>query len=228
MRAWLVKVADRWTAVNPETGEELKKMPVDVEALASGKYGPKQSAYNVVPLSVRSGEPNSRVTLGIDVDFKDGQEAMTTLRLVKRVVNSGLEGRVQRMITDLILRGVHQTRLFRDHGIMTVNKVYEAPESKENGFREVLNQKGKRIKTLPLGLFSHRRADGAECKHLLEAYDGALVEVDYDQDATNLVVVSAPLRQQIKRAKEITTTGHLYRFNVRYCGFRGFLYTRSD
>jgi hypothetical protein len=216
VRAWLLEVDGHWQAVNPKTGEVLKKIPVDVEALASGKYGPTQAAYNVVPLSVRSAVPNSRVTLGIDMDFKDSQEARTILRLVNRVVGEVLEGKVQCMITDLILRGVHQTRLYRDHGIMTVNKVAAAPPSKDDGFREVLNESGKRVKTLPLDRVSHKREDGVQCHHLLEVNDGVLVEVDFDQDATNLVVVGTLKRQQVKRAKETTTTRHQYRFNVRY------------
>lgn len=215
VRAWLIEVDGKWTAIDPDTGEVLKKMPVDVECLASGKYGPKQAAYNVVPLSVRSSESNSRVTLGIDMDFKDSEEAKTTLRLVKRVIDCRLEGRVQCMITDLILRGVHHVTLYKDHGIITVNKV-AAAAAKEEGFRDVLNSKGKRIKTFPVRRVTHHRADGAPCHHLLEAHDGTLVEVDWDQDGSNMVVVNTPERLQVKRAHELTKLGVLYRVSVGY------------
>jgi hypothetical protein len=60
VRAWLDDSTGRWRTIDPETGEIKRKLPVDPNALASAKYGPTQSAYNVVPLSVRSDEPNSR------------------------------------------------------------------------------------------------------------------------------------------------------------------------
>ncbi len=214
-RAWLVEAEGKWTAVDPDTGEVLKKIPVDVEALASGKYGPTQAAYNVVPLSVRSSEPNSRVTLGIDMDFKDSEEAKTTLRLVKRVMEGRLRGKVQCMITDLILRGVHHVTLYKEHGIITVNKV-AAAVAKDEEYRDVLNAKGKRIKTLPVRRVTHHREDGAPCHHLLEAHDGTLVEVDWDQDGANMVVVNTPKRLQVKKAHELTALGAHYRISVGY------------
>ena len=214
-RAWLVQVDGKWKAVDPNTGEVLKKMPVDVEALASGKYGPTQAAYNVVPLSVRSSEPNSRVTLGIDMDFKDSDEAQTTLRLVKRVTEGRLQGKVQCMITDLILRGVHHATLYREHGIIPVNKV-AAAVAKDEEYRDVVNAKGKRVKTLPIRRVTHHRADGTPCHHLLEAHDGTLVEVDWDQDGANMVVVNTPRRLQVKKARELTGQGEHYRISVGY------------
>jgi hypothetical protein len=215
IRAWLVQVDERWTAVHPDTGEVLKKMPVDVESLTSCKYGPKQAAYNVVPLSVRSSEPNSRVTVGIDMDSADSEEAKTTLRLIERVMVGRLEGSIQCMITDGILRGVHHETLFKDHGIITVNKV-AAAAAKDEEWRDVLNAKGKRIKTLPIRRASHQREDGAPCHHLLEIYDGTLVEVDWDQDGTNMVVLDIPKRLQVKRAQEPTDNGVQYRVSVGY------------
>lgn len=215
VRAWLVKDGERWTAVHPRTGEVLKKMPVDVEALASGKYGPKQAAYNVVPLSVRSSESNSRVTLGVDMDFKDSEEAKTTLRLIDRIMVGRLEGKVQCMITDMILRGVHHVVLLKHHGIITVNKV-AAAAAKDDEYRGVLNAKGKQIKTLPIRRVTHQRGDGVPCHHMLEAHDGTLVEVDWDQDGANMVVVDAPKRLQVKRARELTSNGAQYRVSVSY------------
>ncbi len=214
-RAWLVEAEGKWTAVDPDTGEVKKKIPVDVEALASGKYGPTQAAYNVVPLSVRSSEPNSRVTLGIEMDFKDSEEAKTTLRLVKRVMEGRLQGKVQCMITDLILRGVHHAALYKEHGIITVNKV-AAAAAKDEGYRDVLNAKGKRIKTYPVRRVTHHRGDGAPCHHLLESHDGTLVEVDWDQDGSNMVVVGTPKRLQVKRLNEMTAQGSHYRVSVGY------------
>ncbi len=215
IRAWLIDEGGEWTAVDPATGEVLKRIPVDVEALASGKYGPTQAAYNVVPLSVRSEEPNSRVTLGIDMDVKDSEEARTTLRLVKRVMQGRLQGKVQCMITDLILRGVHHVTLYKEHGIITVNKV-AAAVAKDEKYRDVLNAKGKRIKTLPVRRVTHHREDGAPCHHLLEAHDGTLVEVDWDQDGANMVVVNTLKRLQVKRSHELTAQGSRYRFSVGY------------
>ena len=215
VRAWLVEVDGKWTAVDPVTGKRLRKMPVDVEALASGKYGPRQAAYNVVPLSVRSSEPNSRVTLGIDMDFKDSEEAKTTLRLLDRVLAGRLQSKVQTMITDLILRGVHHVALFKKHGIITVNKV-AAAVAKEEEYLDVLNSKGKRIKTFPIGRHSHDRADDVPCHHELAAHDGTIVEVDWDQDGGNTVVVDTPERIQVKRARELIRPDIAYRFNVGY------------
>ncbi len=215
VRAWLIDEGGEWTAVDPATGEVLKRIPVDVEALASGKYGPTQAAYNVVPLSVRSEEPNSRVTLGIDMDVKDSEEARTTLRLVKRVMQGRLQGKVQCMITDLILRGVHHVTLYKEHGIITVNKV-AAAVAKDEGYRDVFNAKGKRIKTYPIRRVTHHRDDGAPCHHLLESYDGTLVEVDWDQDGSNMVVVGTPKRFQVKRTNELTAHGAHFRISVGY------------
>jgi len=215
VRAYLVEIDGVWRAVDPKTGEVLKKMPVDVESLTSSKYGPKQAAYNVVPVSTRSSESHSRVTLGVGMDVSDSEEAKTTVALLKRVVSGRLQGSVQAMITDGILRGVHQETLFKELGIITVNKV-AAAVSKEEEMRNVLDEKGKKIKTLPIRRATHQRSDGATCPHLLEARDGALVEVDYDQDGSHLRVVGKPERIQVKRAKELTNNGSQYRISVGY------------
>ena len=54
------------------------------------------------------------------------------------------------MITDMILRGVHQAQLMRRHGIVTITQVAAASPSNDDGLRYVLNERGKRVKTLPL------------------------------------------------------------------------------
>lgn len=74
------------------------------------------------------------------------------------------------------------------------------PQSKTFGLRA-----GKQVKTLPLDHVSHERADGFLCHHMLVVSDGVVLELEYDQDATNFVVVGNPTRQQVKRAKEATT-----------------------
>jgi hypothetical protein len=192
VRAHLEHVNGRWIAFDPTTHKVLKKLPVDVEALASGKYGPTQAAYNVVPLSVRGEGTNSRVTLGIDMDFDDSQEAQTILRLFRRVVRGRLEGRVLAMITDLILRGMHQVVLFREYGVVTINKVAKASPSKEGQAFDVVDERDKRVKELPLGRFDHKREDGVTCYHTLQVRDGKIIDLDYNHDGSEQVVVGAP------------------------------------
>lgn len=51
------------------------------------KVRPTQAAYNVVPNRVRNSRPNSRVTLGIDINYKAREGATTTFRIGKRVLN---------------------------------------------------------------------------------------------------------------------------------------------
>ena len=80
----------------------------------------------------------------------------------------------------------------------------------------MLNAKGKRIKTLPVRRVTRLRDDGAPCHHLLEAHDGTLVEVDWDQDGSNMVVVGTPKRLQVKRSHEWTAQGPHYRISVGY------------
>jgi hypothetical protein len=71
-------------------------------------------------------------------------------RFIDRVTSGVLKGQVQCMITDMILRGVHQAQLMRRHGIVTITKVAAASPSNDDGLRYVLNERGKRVKTLPL------------------------------------------------------------------------------
>ena len=63
---------------------------------------------------------------------------------------------------------------------------------------------------------SHDRDDSVKRHHLLETYDGTLVEVDWDQDGSNIVVVGTPKRLQVKRSQELTAQGPHYRFSVGY------------
>ncbi len=218
IRALLVQDEEgRWRGVDPGTGELLKKLPVDPEALASGKYGPTQSAYNLVPLSVRGPDERSRVTVGVDIDLQDSAEAQTILRVVKRVIaQGGLEGIVQAIITDKILRGTHQLELLTQHGVVTITKVAAAPGSESPRAQQVVDAGGKRCKTLPLGQFTHLRPDGRECPHLLHVIDGKVVEVDFNADATELLVIGDVPRRQVKRRKETLARGTEYRFDVRH------------
>lgn len=105
--------------------------------------------------------------------------------------------------------------LYKKFGIVPVNKV-AAAAPKDESLRDILDSKGKRIKTLPISRETHSRADGAPCHHLLQAHNGTLVEVDWNEDGTTMVATSAPERRQVKRMQETTTAGGHYRVSVRY------------
>jgi hypothetical protein len=218
VRAWLDDSTGRWRAIDPVTGVIMRKLPVDPDALASAKYGPTQSAYNVVPLSVRSDEHNSRVTLWVGIDETENAEAATILRGVDRIHRSDLRGSVQCLITDMIIRGAHMVDLFRCYGIIPVTKVAAngktargADENSDDdavddaGMRDVVlaasQKKGKRVKSLPLPPVSHEVRGGKQCRHQLMLVDGAVVEVDFDESGTNLVEISRPRMLQVKRAR---------------------------
>lgn len=217
VRAWLVKNGDRWHAIDPSTGEVLRKLPVDVDALASGKYGATQSAHNVVPLSVRSKEPNSRVTLTIGIDEKENAEAATILRLVERVCATSLRGRIQCLITDKIIRGMHMVQLFKRFGITSVTKVAAAPEQAkgESGVQVHSGSSGKKVKSLPLPVATHTATNGKKCKHMLCLVDGWVTEVDFDATGRTLIEISRPVMLQNKRAYRNSTENPYY-FNIGY------------
>lgn len=214
VRAWLTEEeGGRWHAVDPATGEVLRKLPVDLDALKSGKYGPTQAAYNIVPMSVRSNEPNSRVTLTIGADEHENTEAATIVAAVGRIDSTALGGRVQGLITDKIIRGVHMVGLYERYGIVPITKVAAAPrEDKIDGedgpFDAVRKVDGagpeKRLKSMPLGPFTHTVGNGRGCTHLLCRIDGALVEVDFSEDGVELVEVSRPERGQVKRQRRVS------------------------
>ncbi len=212
----------RWRGVDPVTGEIACKLPVDPDALASGKYGPTQAAYNIVPMSVRNGrddagrgrrrlreDENSRVTLLVGMDETEDTEAATILTCMKRICATWLAGRIHCLITDMIIRGKHMVPLYRRWGVIPVTKVAVASDGGSDGDDETGapsrgerpdDQRGKKVKTLHLGTQSHVLANGKECKHLLSRVDGALVQVDFNEDGTELVEVRRPALVQVKRS----------------------------
>lgn len=113
-----------------------------------------------------------------------------------------LQGKVQLMITDVIMSGVHHVTPYKEHGIIAFNKVAKADAQNEE-CRDVLNSKGEQIKTLPVRRVTHHRDDGT------------LVEVDWDQDGFNLVM-GTPKRLQVKSSNELTAQGFHCRMSVGY------------
>jgi hypothetical protein len=222
VRAWLDDSSGTWRAIDPATGEILRKLPVDPDALASEKYGPTQSAYNVVPIGVRGDEPNSRVTLWVGIDEKENSEAATILRGIDCLHGTVLAGQVQGLITDKIIRGVHQVDLYTKYGIVPITKVASSSTTCSDGgeavgesdaLRDVVliesQRKKRRVKSLPLPPVSHEVMNGKQCRHQLMLIDGAVVEVDFDEDGSSLVEVSRPTKHQVKRSRR---SGGRYHF----------------
>lgn len=235
VRAWLDNSSGKWRAINPTTGEILRKLPVDPDALASEKYGPTQSAYNVVPIGVRGDRPNSRVTLWVGIDEKENSEAATILRGVDDLQVTQLAGRVQGLITDKIIRGVHQVELYTKYGIVPITKVASSSSTstdasgggvESDALRDVVliesQRKKRRVKSLPLPPVSHEVMNGKQCCHQLMLIDGSVVEVDFDEDGSSLVEVSRPTKQQVKRSRRAGGRYHFvdgYEIECRHGSF---------
>ncbi len=238
IRCWLVKDEDgRWRGVDPVTGEIARKLPVDPDALASGKYGPTQAAYNIVPMSVRNGrdeagrgrcrlreDENSRVTLLVGMDETENTEAATILSCMERICATRLAGSIQCLITDMIIRGKHMVPLYRRCGVIPVTKVAAASDdgSSEDGEDRVPsgggrsdNEQEKTAKKLQIGTQSHVLPNGKECKHMLSRVDGALVEVDFNEDGSELIEVGRPALLQVKRSVS-NSSEEPFRFNEQY------------
>jgi hypothetical protein len=225
VRAWLDQdpLTGVWRAVDPKTEKRLKKVPVDIDALASGKYGPTQAAYNIVPMSVRDDTEHSRITLTVGADATENTEAATILAAVERIDGTSLKGKVQALITDMIIRGAHGVTLMTRYGVVPLTKV--AAAAVEDGAPEGAKAidvivftgrdgvtRTKTAKTYSLGMRSHTLASGAECKHIFHRVDGAMIEVDFNQDGTAFVEVGRPVQFQVKRSGRITN-GRRYHFN---------------
>ena len=226
VRAWLVSDdAGRWRAIDPDTGEVKRKLPVDPEALASAKYGPTQSAYNVVPLSVRGDTPHSRVTIWIGIDESENTEAATIMRGIDRI-DEVLHGKVQCLITDMIIRGTHQNTLFTKYGIIPITKVAASgsgevvtdtsTDGSDNSVTVTTSRKGKKVKSLPLVRQKHTVMGNKVCSHQLMLVDGAVVEVDYDETGRDFVEISRPKKVQVKRSAR-KTEERPYSFSDGYC-----------
>lgn len=238
LRCWLIKdEGGRWRAVDPVTGEIARKLPVDPDALASGKYGPTQAAYNIVPMSVRNGradagrgrrrlrgDENSRVTLLVGMDERENSEAATIINCMERICATRLAGRIQCLITDMIIRGVHMVPLYRRCGVIPVTKVAAAPADGSSDDGEAgpssrgerpNDEQEKTVKRLQLGTQNHVLPSGKECKHLLSRVDGALVEVDFNEDGSELIEVGRPALVQVKRNSS-NSSEESFRFNEQY------------
>lgn len=227
VRAWLEETPKGWVAIDPVSGRVSKKLPVDRDALRSGKYDSNENAFNVVPLSVRSEDANSRVTLWIGIDVSANDEAATILRGVDRISRSGLGGRIQCLITDMIIRGKHMTGLFQNHGIIPVTKVaarsltvdIDEDLAGASGLRhdvvlEASSRKGRTVKSLHLGVKSHE-VPGGTCRHMIDIIDGKVVEVDFDESGTKLLAIGELAPIQVKRAERVRDSKR-YHFNVQF------------
>lgn len=76
-------------------------------------------------------------------------------------------------------------------GVVVTHKVHSARAAAETTDRVV--------RKLPIGAWTHDRPGGT-CSHTIAAVDGALVEIDHDEQG-DLITVQTAQRRQIKRAR---------------------------
>ena len=169
-------------------------------------------------------DENSRVTLLVGMDETENTEAATILSCMERICATRLAGRIQCLITDMIIRGKHMVPLYRRCGVIPVTKVAAASDdgSSEDGEDGVPsgggrsdNEQEKTAKKLQLGTQSHVLPNGKECKHMLSRVDGALVEVDFNEDGSKLIEVGRPALLQVKRSVS-NSSEEPFRFNEQY------------
>ena len=169
-------------------------------------------------------DENSRVTLLVGMDETENTEAATILSCMERICATRLAGRIQCLITDMIIRGKHMVPLYRRCGVIPVTKVAAASDdgSSEDGEDGVPsgggrsdNEQEKTAKKLQLGTQSHVLPNGKECKHMLSRVDGALVEVDFNEDGSELIEVGRPALLQVKRSVS-NSSEEPFRFNEQY------------
>jgi hypothetical protein len=227
VRSWLEETPKEWVSIDPVTGRVSTRLPVDREALRTGKYEGNDNAFNVTPMSVRSADANSRVTLWIGLDKSANDEAATILRGVQRLQSGVLRSRIHGLITDKIIRGKHMTVLYQQYGIIPITKVavksvtimpLDETEDRPSIRRDVLLdaslKKGKMVKSFHLGVKSHE-VRGGTCRHIIDLIDGKVVEVDFDESGTKLMAIAELPVIQVKRARRVRETKP-YHFNVRF------------
>ena len=143
---------------------------------------------NFVLAYCRGPAPHQRVILGAARVDDPGREADTAVALFDRIIAQA-GSRIQAVVYDGALRGVHHNQLMRDRGVLVITKVHAA--SRRDGI--------KTARTRPLGTRAHH-LDEQRCVHTLVIHDGAIHEAVID--AAGDLQLTAPLvRQQVRRTR---------------------------
>ncbi|MEV7431842.1 hypothetical protein AB0N29_19680 [Nocardioides sp. NPDC092400] len=198
---------------DPRTGElheqPLHRYDPDLQP-HHGRLGPVLT-HGYVAWHVRGPKPYQRVVLAVDHVSAPGQEAATSVRLAGEV-HRHLGHGVQAAIYDGAMHGVHIEHLMRRYGWLVLAKT-PAAGAPETGIEKPLfvNHAGKRQRSYPLGFHTHDTPAGS-CRHQLAALDGAVVEIDLD-DNGDPVVVDRLERGAVKRSRRATGE---YHFNIGY------------
>ena len=217
VRAWIRTEAEsgRQYAVDALTGQVMARIPLDMQALGSNKYGEYQANQNIVTFHTREDDaPHSRVTLLIGMDDSPNTEAATAMGLIERIASSRIGGLIQAVVYDKALRGIHLDRLLTEFGYIPVVKVAAAGTTSEEREQREANGGPGKFKQLPLGPYSHD-VDGRDCKHLLHVVNGMVVEMDFDERGQLVQLPQLPTRQQVKRSARLRG-GRRWHWNVGY------------
>ena len=175
-----------------------------------GQLGPVQT-HGYVCWHTRGPALYERVVLAADHIPLPGAEAATAVQLLGAVHRAAGPG-VQAVIYDGALHGKHIEAIMRRYGYLVLaNLPTGAPADPDTAAPLVLNDRGRRARSYPLGPVSHDTPLGA-CTHQLAALDGRVVEIGLDETG-DPVVLAGLARGAVKRFRR---AGGEFHFNVGY------------
>ncbi len=170
---------------------------VDADAAVHHRHDGKIRGNNLVTINVRNEAPHQRVVLAVGRVDEPGREAATAVSLIQQAHAVAGPG-IQAAVYDGAFRGTHHETLMSRLGVVVINKVHSA--------RAATDTTDRIVRTLPIGVWTHDRPGGT-CSHTIAAVDGALVEIDHDEQG-ELITVQHAQRRQIKRARRTDGTYH--------------------
>jgi hypothetical protein len=175
-----------------------------------GQLGPVQT-HGYVCWHTRGPAVYRRVVLAADHIPVPGAEAATAVQLLAAVHRAAGPG-VQVAIYDGALHGTHIDQIMRRYGYLVLTKMPTATAGGDASTAPlVLNDRGRRARSYPLGAATHHTPLG-DCTHQLAAVDGRVVEIGLDETGDPVVVADLP-RGPVKRSRR--SHGD-YHFNVGY------------
>jgi len=178
--------------------------------LHHGLLGPVQT-HGYVCWHARGPERYQRVVLAADHIPVPGAEAATAVTLLGSVHRAAGPG-VQAVVYDGALHGVHIDQVMRRYGYLVVTKLPTADTGADvEAAPLVLNDRGRRARSYPLGAATHQPPTGP-CTHQLATIAGRVVEVGLDETG-DPVVMGDLTRGAVKRFRR---THGGYHFNVGY------------
>lgn len=170
---------------------------VDPDAAVHHRHDGKIRGNNLVTINIRNDAPHQRIVFAISRVDQPGREAATAVELIQRVHAVAGPG-IQAVVYDGAFRGIHQETLMTRLGVVVINRVHAA--------RVATDTADRIVRRLPFGVWTHDRP-GGNCSHTIAAIDGALVEIDHDEQG-ELITVQHAQRRQIKRARRTDGTYH--------------------